>query len=85
MLPCLTFARSGNTAILITDNNEHLSKRELEVLQLIADGLTGDQIADKLTITKDTVNAHRKNIKIKLGGGNTAHIVAKGFRMGYIR
>lgn len=52
-----------------------LSHRELEIIQLIAEGLTNAQIAENLFISTHTVNTHRKNIMNKLGVNNTAAIV----------
>ena len=52
-----------------------LSQRELEVIQLIAEGKTNVQIAEDLFISTHTVNTHRKNIMFKLGVNNTAAIV----------
>jgi two-component system, NarL family, nitrate/nitrite response regulator NarL len=56
--------------------NETLSKRELEILKLIAESFTGIQIADKLHISYNTVETHRKNIFRKLGV-NTSHALIK--------
>lgn len=52
-----------------------LSKREIEIIQLIAEGLTNKEIADKLFLSSHTVNTHRKNIMHKLRLKNTAGIV----------
>ncbi len=52
-----------------------LSARELEVITLIAEGHTNNQIAEKLFLSAHTVNTHRKNIMQKLGVNNTAAIV----------
>lgn len=52
-----------------------VSQRELEVIQLIAEGMTNTQIASNLFISTHTVNTHRKNIMSKLGVNNTAAIV----------
>jgi len=49
---------------------EPLSERELEVLQLIADGLTNPEIASKLYLTLNTVKVHSRNIYSKLGVNN---------------
>lgn len=47
-------------------NEEKLSKRETEVLRLIAEGLTSKQIAERLHLGITTVNSHRMNIMKKL-------------------
>jgi DNA-binding CsgD family transcriptional regulator len=54
-----------------------LSERELEVLQLIAAGLTNRQIAGELTIVIGTVKAHTSNIYGKLGVSNRTQAVAR--------
>lgn len=53
----------------------HLSARELEIIQLIAEGNTNPQIAEKLILSNHTITTHRKNIMAKLGVNNTAAIV----------
>jgi DNA-binding NarL/FixJ family response regulator len=52
-----------------------LSKREREVLQLIADGLTNAEIADKLFTSKRTIETHRQNIIEKTRTKNTASLI----------
>lgn len=52
-----------------------LTRREKEVLRLIADGLTNPQIAEKLFISPLTVDSHRKNLLTKLNVNNTAALV----------
>ncbi|NUQ22481.1 MAG: response regulator transcription factor [Saprospiraceae bacterium] len=52
-----------------------LTAREKEVLQLIADGLTNQEIADKLFISILTVDSHRKNLLAKFNVKNTAAMV----------
>jgi DNA-binding NarL/FixJ family response regulator len=52
-----------------------LTRREKEVLQLIAEGLTNPQIAEKLFISPLTVDSHRKNLLTKLNVNNTAALV----------
>lgn len=53
----------------------HLTPRELEVLQLIAQALSNKQIAQALYISDQTVSVHRKNIMRKLGVSNTAALL----------
>lgn len=52
-----------------------LSKREREVLKEIAEGLTNQQISDKLFISPRTVEIHRKNIMDKLGAQNIVSLI----------
>ena len=52
-----------------------LTKRETEVLSLIANGLTNHQISEKLFISIDTVDSHRKNLHSKLNVNNTAMLI----------
>src|SRR5262245_40503050 len=47
--------------------DEDLTTREVEVLELIRDGFKNKQIADKLSISENTVNFHIKNLVDKLG------------------
>lgn len=52
-----------------------ISTREKEVLQLIVDGLTTPEIAQKLFISPNTAETHRRNLLAKLGVRNTAELV----------
>ncbi|WP_052324274.1 LuxR C-terminal-related transcriptional regulator [Flavihumibacter sp. ZG627] len=52
-----------------------LSKREIEVLNLMFDGLTNKEIANRLFISLETVKSHRKHILEKTGSRNTAAIM----------
>jgi DNA-binding NarL/FixJ family response regulator len=52
-----------------------LTRREKEVLELIADGMTNAAIAQKLFISVTTVDTHRKNLLAKLEAKNTASLV----------
>lgn len=61
-----------------------LSPRELEVLQLIADGLTTDKIAEQLYISVHTVNSHRKNMLRKLNITSPIHLVAFAVETGLV-
>jgi DNA-binding CsgD family transcriptional regulator len=56
-------------------NNQKLSIREIEVLGLIMQGLTNNDIAEKLFICYETVKSHRKNILEKTGAKNTAALI----------
>lgn len=52
-----------------------LSKREIEILKLIADEYTNGQIAEKLSLSKKTIDSHRQNLLSKLNVKNTAGLV----------
>jgi ATP/maltotriose-dependent transcriptional regulator MalT len=61
---------------LARDNLIELTPRELEVLRLIAEGLTNPAIAERLTISVGTVKAHTANIYTKLGVRNRVQALA---------
>lgn len=65
-------------------NGHVLSKRELEVLGLIAEGFTNAEIADKLFTSKRTIETHRQNILEKTNAKNTANLVKYAIQNGYI-
>jgi DNA-binding CsgD family transcriptional regulator len=62
-----------------------LTRREIEVLQLIADGLTSKRIAARLCLSVETVKSHLGVIYAKLGANSRAQAVAIGFRQGLLR
>ena len=62
-----------------------ISKREAEVLRLIAHEYTAKEIANKLYISTYTVDTHRKNIMEKMDARNTAGIVRRAFESGILQ
>ena len=68
------------------EGNKELSSREIDVLQLVAKGITNKEIADKLNISLNTVLTHRKNITTKLGiktvSGLTFYAIMNGLLSG---
>ncbi|HET7399110.1 MAG TPA: LuxR C-terminal-related transcriptional regulator [Intrasporangium sp.] len=58
-----------------------LTKRELEVLALVATGATNDRIAERLVISSDTVKTHMKHILRKLRAENRAEAIAHYLRL----
>jgi DNA-binding NarL/FixJ family response regulator len=54
---------------------DKLSSREVEVLELIAAGLSNEEIAGKLNISLATVKSHRSNLLSKTGSNNTASLI----------
>jgi DNA-binding NarL/FixJ family response regulator len=61
-----------------------LTKREKEILQLIADGLSNQEIADKLFISLRTVETHRFNLTQKLDVKNAAGLVKEAIKRGLV-
>ena len=65
-------------------SNNPLSKREIEIVRLLADGNDTKAIADQLKIAPGTVNVHRRNALKKTNCKNVAHLVAKCIRSGWV-
>jgi DNA-binding NarL/FixJ family response regulator len=61
-----------------------LTVREVDVLQLIAEGSANKVVADRLAISEDTVKAHVKNILSKLGANDRTHAVTIAVKRGII-
>jgi DNA-binding NarL/FixJ family response regulator len=61
-----------------------LTKREKEILKMIAEGFSSQEIADKLFISLRTVDTHRLNINQKLDVKNTAGLVKEAIKRGLI-
>mgnify|MGYP001407047108 CR=1 FL=1 len=54
---------------------DKLSPRELEVVQLLKEGLTSKEVADRLYVSKRTVDFHCANINAKLGIKNRVQLI----------
>lgn len=68
----------------MTSNQNNLSKREIEVVRLLAEGLASKQIGVKLNISRLTVDKHRRNIITRTKCKNTTELVVKCLRSGII-
>ncbi len=64
-----------NISINYVEEKQLLSAREVEVLRYIAEGLTNEEIAEKLHISPATVRTHRSNLISKTGCKNSASLV----------
>jgi DNA-binding NarL/FixJ family response regulator len=64
---------------------DSLSAREIQVLQLVADGKSNKDIGDELGLSALTVKSHLARIARKLGTGDRAEMVAMAMRAGVIR
>lgn len=78
---------------MILDQNEgktvleepiHLTSSEIEIVRLIAGGLTTKEIANQKNISFHTVNTHRKNIFRKMGVSNASELIIQTIRAGWI-
>ena len=58
--------------------------REIEVLQLVSQGLVNREIGDRLYLSEETVKSHVRHILAKLQARSRAHAVAVGFRRGLL-
>jgi DNA-binding CsgD family transcriptional regulator len=78
--------RSGpwQTAFPETEPPREPSARELQVLDLVARGLTTTEAARVLHLSKDTVKTHLANLRMKLQARNRAHAVTLAFRLGLL-
>jgi DNA-binding NarL/FixJ family response regulator len=62
-----------------------LSARESEILGLLADGLTGEQIAKRLVLSPETVRTHVRNAMEKLGAPTRTAAVVKALELGEVQ
>lgn len=82
-------AKSIDRFILLPRDNSNktniaLSKRELEVLRLLSEGLTNNEIAEKLYTSRRTIETHRKNLIDKTSSKNTAALIRYAIMEGII-
>ncbi len=68
-----------------SDFCESLTDRESEILPLICKGLTNNEIAEQLMLSKRTIDKHRENLLQKTQSKNTANLVIYALKNGYIK
>jgi DNA-binding NarL/FixJ family response regulator len=61
-----------------------LSKREREIIELLAQGLTGEEVAERLVLSPETVKTHIRNAMGKLEASTRVHAIAIALREGFI-
>ncbi len=76
--------RQGNRSSEDISLVEPLTEREIEILQLLANGLTNKQIAGRLKISAHTVKFHVSSIYTKMGTTNRVETVNLGLKLGLI-
>ncbi|MBM7770865.1 DNA-binding NarL/FixJ family response regulator [Actinokineospora baliensis] len=79
-----TVAAPSSRLAGVADGQQPLSRREFQVLQLIADGLENQEIARVLFVSVETVRTHVKSILRKLGARDRTHAVAVAFKSGVL-
>ena len=67
-----------------TERQPSLSGREREVLDLLAQGLTGEQVAARLVLSAETIKTHVRNAMSKLEAHTRVHAIAIALREGFI-
>ena len=81
--------RTGNGEVIpfngpLRELEQEPTMREIEVLQLISDGLVNREIGQRLFLSEETVKSHVRHLLAKLQARSRAHAVAVGFRRGLI-
>tara|TARA_R110002033_G_scaffold162910_1_gene199769 strand:- start:621 stop:1400 length:780 start_codon:yes stop_codon:yes gene_type:complete len=74
----------NNGYVLTTSLAEKFTKREQDIIKLLGQGKRANEIADMLYISKLTVNTHKRNILKKSNSKNSAELVVKCLREGFI-
>lgn len=76
----------NNNAIETPQDDEPptLTRREKEIIKMIAQGIKSNEIAEKLFISPYTVDTHRKNLLTKFDAGNTAILIKKASDFGML-
>ena len=69
----------------VKDDGTHFTRREKQVVELLAEGFTNEEIASKLFVCKRTVDTHRQNMLEKFAAKNVAELIRIGFRMGVLQ
>ena len=67
-----------------TQRQPSLSNREREIMSLLAEGLTGEEVADRLFLSAETIKTHVRNAMNKLEARNRVHAIAIALRQGEI-
>ena len=68
----------------VPEEPTHLTSSEIEIVRLIAGGLTTKEIATQKNISFHTVNTHRKNIFRKMGVSNASELIMHAIKAGWI-
>ena len=64
--------------------HEHLTTRQVEILRLMADGLTAEQIGVELKLKHRTITGHQRMMRAKLDASNGCQLIDRGHKLGYL-
>lgn len=67
-----------------TDFSKEITTREQDILRLLSQGLTSQQIAQKLSLSPETIKWYRKRLLTKFNAENTAQMVRQALESGII-
>jgi DNA-binding NarL/FixJ family response regulator len=73
-----------SSTIVLDDGDRTLSARQREILQMLANGMQTDNVAEQLGLSTETVRTHTKRILAKLEASTRTQAVAIGIRHGLI-
>jgi two-component system, NarL family, nitrate/nitrite response regulator NarL len=78
------FSNESPKPVIQSNDGPLLTRREKEVLHLIAQGLTNKEIADKIHVSTTTVDSHRKNLLQKFSALNSAALIAQASKLHFL-
>lgn len=79
----MNYFKFQNKIPSVSEDVEHLSNREVDIIKLAAKGLTNKEIADKLHLSYRTVEGHMRDVFNKLGVGSRTEAVLFGLKKGW--
>ena len=65
----------------LNTNYPKLSDREIEILFLISIEMSNSEIAEKLFLSRYTIDSHKKNLFLKLNASNSAGLITRAFQL----
>lgn len=84
LLPASIAAPAAPAATVPAPQNEVLTRKEVQVLRLAAEGLSNDELAERLFVAETTVRTHLRNINVKLDARSRMEAIALARRQGLI-
>ena len=78
-------SKEAMTAIEAAQEDQKLSRREIEVLNALSKGLNNREIGEKLSLSPKTIDSHRTNLLKKMHVNSTAALLVKAIKSGILR